>query len=71
MTYVDGKELNAFVEKSTNIKVDGVGIIRFKEWLCVPNDKEFGISILDEAYHSKFSIHPGMMKMYQDLKCTY
>ena len=27
--------------------------------------------IMEEAYCSKFSIHPGMTKMYQDLKCTY
>lgn len=29
MTQVDDNELNTFMEKSTNIKVDDVGIIQF------------------------------------------
>lgn len=39
MTKVDDKEQNAFMDKSTNIKVDDVQIVRFRWWLCVPNDE--------------------------------
>ena len=36
--------------------------------MCVPNDVELKRLIVDEAHKSKFSIHPGLTKMYQDLK---
>lgn len=36
---VDDKEVNAFIKKSTDIKVD-VGIVRFQGWLCVPDEEE-------------------------------
>jgi hypothetical protein len=34
----------------------------------VPIDQEMKKTIFDEAHLSKFSIHPGSTKMYQDLK---
>ena len=34
----------------------------------MPKDRELRRQILDEAHHSRFSIHPGSTKMYQDLK---
>ncbi|XP_047167034.1 uncharacterized protein LOC124836024 [Vigna umbellata] len=34
---------------------------------CIPNDGELKRIILEEAHHSRLSIHPGMTKMYQDL----
>jgi hypothetical protein len=36
--------------------------------LVVPVDPEIKKTIFDEAHMSKFSIHPGSTKMYQDLK---
>lgn len=47
------------------------GIIIFKQRMCVPNDAELGRLILDEAHESKFSIHPGLTKMYHDLKKNF
>jgi hypothetical protein len=37
----------------------------------VPVDPEIKKIILDEAHQSKFSIHPGSTKMYQDLKKNF
>src|SRR6266540_4228886 len=49
-------------------KQDQDGVIWFKNRLIVPKDQELQRQILDEAHHSRFSIHPGSTKMYQDLK---
>jgi hypothetical protein len=37
----------------------------------VPKDVEVRQQILDEAHLSRYSIHPGSTKMYQDLKQHY
>lgn len=39
--------------------------------VSVPNVKDLREEILKEAHQSKFSIHPGTNKMYQDLKRYY
>src|SRR5213083_2205899 len=49
-------------------KQDQDGIVWFKNRLVVPKDRELRRQILDEAHHSRFLIHPGSTKMYQDLK---
>jgi len=48
--------------------VDHKGILWFEDRLVVPKNHELRKQILDEAHLSKFSIHPGSTKMYQDLK---
>ncbi|XP_058741647.1 uncharacterized protein LOC131614034 [Vicia villosa] len=47
------------------------GLILFGRRMCVPNDTELRRLILDEAHKSKFTIHPGSTKMYQDLKGNF
>ena len=47
------------------------GILRFQGRICVPNDVEVRKLILEEGYKSRLSLHPGMTKMYQDLKETF
>ena len=47
---------------------DSEGILWFKDRLVVPKDFELRKQILDEAHLSRYSIHPGSNKMYQDLK---
>ena len=47
--------------------VDHKGILWFESRLVVPKNQELRKQILDEAHLSKFSIHPGSTKMYQDL----
>jgi hypothetical protein len=40
----------------------------FKEGLVVPKREALKKKILDEAHTSRYSIHPGSTKMYQDLR---
>ena len=51
--------------------VDHEGILWFEDCLVVPKNHELQKQILDEAYLSKFSIHPGSTKMYQDLRQNF
>jgi hypothetical protein len=43
----------------------------FEQRLVVPVDPELRKEIFDEAHLSKFSIHPGSTKMYQDLRKNF
>ena len=47
---------------------DKEGVLWFKNRLVVPKNLELRKQILDEAHISRYSIHPGSNKMYQDLK---
>ena len=52
----------------TNHHEDEQGTIWFKDRICVPSDPALREEILSEAHDSKYCIHPGNSKMYQDLK---
>jgi hypothetical protein len=52
-------------------RVDHEGVLWFNERLVVPKDHKLRKQILDEAHLSKFSMHPGSTKMYQDLKQNF
>ncbi len=45
--------------------------MRFRNRLCVPKNSELIQIILNEAHNSRFSVHPGSTKMYNDLKQHY
>ena len=47
---------------------DSEEVLWFKNRLVVPKNLELRKQILDEAHLSRYSIHPGSNKMYQDLK---
>jgi len=47
------------------------GIIRFQNRICVPQRENLKERIMAEAHNTKYSIHPGGMKMYRDLKQTF
>jgi len=51
--------------------VDHRGVLWFESRLVVPKNHQLRKQILDEAHLSKFSIHPGSTKMYQDLKQNF
>ncbi|WVZ54261.1 hypothetical protein U9M48_005086 [Paspalum notatum var. saurae] len=63
-------ELKVGMEKGLlpDFRTDDQGTIWLKERLCVPLDEGIRESILTEAHCTKYSIHPGSTKMYQDLK---
>jgi hypothetical protein len=46
-------------------------VVWFGKRLVVPVDPKIRKTIFDEAHMSKFSIHPGSSKMYQDLKQNF
>ena len=62
-------ELNSKVASEFSIKSNG--LLYFKDRLCVPEDKQLRRDMLEEAHQSPFSIHPGSVKMYKDLKPLY
>jgi hypothetical protein len=57
--------------KYTCFQKDHQDVIWFGKRLVVLVDQEIKKIILDEAHMSKFSIHPGSTKMYQDLKLKF
>ena len=44
------------------------GLWRYQGRVCVPASDDHRERIMEEAYKSNFTIHPGVTKMYQDLK---
>jgi hypothetical protein len=58
-------------EKSPGFSEDEEGVLWYKGRICVPSIKELKDTILREAHESTYSIHPGVNKMYHDLKATY
>ena len=51
--------------------LDHKGVLWFESRLVVPKNQELRKQILDESHLSKFSIHPGSTKMYQDLRRNF
>ncbi|GJS57330.1 retrotransposon protein, putative, ty3-gypsy subclass [Tanacetum coccineum] len=54
--------------KHTEFSVDDDGVVWFEDRLCVPNDQALREKVMTEAHSSLFTIHPGSIKMYRDLK---
>jgi len=42
--------------------------LRFQSCLCLPRNEELRKQILEEAHNTRYSVHPGDTKMYQDLR---
>ncbi|GKF65308.1 reverse transcriptase domain-containing protein [Tanacetum coccineum] len=57
------------MDKSFEIRLDGTRCIKNRSWL--PLFGNLRNLIMYESYKSKYSIHPGFDKMYQDLKKLY
>jgi hypothetical protein len=53
--------------KAADYRVDEQGTLWLKNRICVPRDEQIRGEILNEGRNSKYSIHPGSTKMYQDL----
>jgi len=58
-------------EKYNCFHLDLRGVLWFDNRIVVPKNHQLRRQILDEAHLSKFSIHPGSTKMYQDLRQNY
>ena len=57
--------------RGPQFSIDEQGVVRYKDRLVVPSNEELRRKILNEAHHSKLSIHPGSNKMYHDLRHLY
>ncbi|WMV58415.1 hypothetical protein MTR67_051800 [Solanum verrucosum] len=49
-------------------QVGGDGVLHYQGRLCVPKVGELRQKILTETHNSRYSIHPGAIKMYCDLR---
>jgi hypothetical protein len=58
-------------EKANCFRKNDQGIVWFNDHIVVPKNDEIRQQIVDEAHLSRYSIHPGSTKMYQDLKQHY
>ncbi|XP_070032318.1 uncharacterized protein [Nicotiana tomentosiformis] len=47
------------------------GVLRLLGCLCVPNVDGLREKILEEAYSSRYSFHPGSTKLYRDMRQHY
>ena len=54
--------------KAACFRQDNKGVLWFKNRLVVPKNLELRKQIFDETHLSRYSIHPGRNKMYQDLR---
>ena len=55
-------------DQAKEFALGGDGVLRFRGRVCVPSDAEVRRLILEEGHKIRLSLHPGMTKMYQDLK---
>ncbi|XP_071906031.1 uncharacterized protein [Coffea arabica] len=46
-------------------------ILRFRNRVVVLRDEELKREILEESHYSRYTVHPGSGKMYQDIKSLY
>jgi hypothetical protein len=67
------KEIRQLIQdnKTSDFSEDSQGTLWLGKWICVPDLKPIKESILREAHDSAYSIHPGSIKMYKDLKTRY
>ncbi|XP_060212075.1 uncharacterized protein LOC132639651 [Lycium barbarum] len=54
-----------------SFSIDDEGVLRCHGRLCIPMVGNVKQLILEEAHSSRYSIHPGATKMYQDLRGLY
>ncbi|XP_060181337.1 uncharacterized protein LOC132610944 [Lycium barbarum] len=52
-------------------RLDEEGIMSIKGRICTPQTGDLTVLFMEEAPNSTYSIHPGAMKMYRDLKQHY
>ena len=57
--------------KVGDFTLDASGAVRFRGRLCVPQRSQVKEDILEEAHRTRYTVHPGDNKMYQDLKKIY
>ncbi|KAL4027967.1 hypothetical protein IC575_011157 [Cucumis melo] len=69
--YLVEKRGLAEARQAVEFSISSDGGLLFERRVCVPSDSAIKTELLSEAHSSPFSMHPGNMKMYQDLKRVY
>ena len=59
------------MSKAQETTLDTDGVLNFKGIICVPRIDDLIEKLLAESHGSQYSIHPGVTKMYRDLKQIY
>ncbi|XP_071933774.1 uncharacterized protein [Coffea arabica] len=57
--------------ETLDFKLGSEGVLRFRDRIVVPADEKIRKEILEESHRSKYTIHPGVTKMYHDVKGLY
>lgn len=57
--------------ETSSFSIHEDGSLRMLDGVCVPEDSEIVEELMQEAYSSPFSVHPGATKMYKDLKQNF
>ncbi|XP_071939911.1 uncharacterized protein [Coffea arabica] len=57
--------------ETLDFKLGSEGVLRFRDRIVIPADEEIRKGILEESHRSKYTIHPGVTKMYHDVKGLY
>ncbi|GJT73751.1 putative reverse transcriptase domain-containing protein [Tanacetum coccineum] len=66
---IESEDLGGIFEKKFETRVDGTLCFKNRSWL--PCFGDLRALIMHESHKSKYLIHPGSYKMYQDLKELY
>ncbi|WMV24957.1 hypothetical protein MTR67_018342 [Solanum verrucosum] len=59
------------IGKAQETTLDAEGVLSFKERICVPRVDDLIQKLLIESHGWQYSIHPGVTKMYRNLKQIY
>ncbi|PKA58643.1 RNA-directed DNA polymerase like [Apostasia shenzhenica] len=54
--------------ETSEFSLDECGVLRLRTRLCIPDTDGLRQMLLQESHNSKYTIHPGVNKMYNDLK---
>src|SRR5215813_7542365 len=54
-----------------DFRLDDSGLLRYQDRIVVPSQPELRAKLLEIAHTSSYTMHPGMMKMYHDLRPFY
>ncbi|XP_071927217.1 uncharacterized protein [Coffea arabica] len=57
--------------ETLDFKLGPEGVLRFRDRIVIPANEELRKRILEESHRSKYTIHPGVTKMYHDVKGLY
>ncbi|KAI4381642.1 hypothetical protein MLD38_007699 [Melastoma candidum] len=58
-------------QADTEFSVSDDELLRYQGRICIPAQEDLRKLIMDEAHLSAYSIHPGVTKMYQNLRKQY